>query len=109
MLSEVERISLYVGLNDKDTKNQLIASEVAKQVINYVLVKNGLDFTLFECKGVYTHESGEIVIENSFKIEILCFNPDSQKPISKVIESLKVMLNQESIVVTSESIKSKLA
>lgn len=104
------KTSLYVGLNDKDTKKQIIIDSVAKEVIIYAIVKQKLDFTLFECNGVYTHENGVAVIEKSFKIELLCFDNEKtfNEKILQVVKDLKIMLNQESIAVSREYIESEL-
>lgn len=104
------KTSLYVGLNDKDTKKQIIVDSVAKEVIIYAIVKQKLDFTLFECNGVYTHENGVSVIEKSFKIELLCFENEKtfNEKILQVVKDLKIMLNQESIAVSREYIESEL-
>ena len=104
------KTSLYVGLNDKDTKKQIIMDNVAKEVIIYAIVKQKLDFTLFECNGVYTHENGVAVIEKSFKIELLCFENENtfNEKILQVVKDLKIMLNQESVAVSREYIESEL-
>ena len=104
------KTSLYVGLNDKNTKKQIIMDSVAKEVIIYAIVKQKLDFTLFECNGVYTHENGVAVIEKSFKIELLCFENEKtfNEKILQVVKDLKIMLNQESVAVSREYIESEL-
>lgn len=104
------KTSLYIGLNDKDTKKQVILDSVAKEVIIYAIVKQKLDFTLFECNGVYTHENGVAVIEKSFKIELLCFENEKtfNEKILQVVKDLKIMLNQESVAVSREYIESEL-
>lgn len=104
------KTSLYIGLNDKDTKKQIIIDSVAKEVIIYAIVKQKLDFTLFECNGVYTHENGVAVIEKSFKIELLCFENEKtfNEKILQVVKDLKIMLNQESVAVSREYIESEL-
>lgn len=104
------KTSLYIGLNDKDTKKQIIMDNVAKEVIIYAIVKQKLDFTLFECNGVYTHENGVAVIEKSFKIELLCFENEKtfNEKILQVVKDLKIMLNQESVAVSREYIESEL-
>lgn len=104
------KVSLYIGLNDKDTKKQIISDSVAKEVIIYAIVKQKLDFTLFECNGVYTHENGVAVIEKSFKIELLCFENEKtfNEKILQVVKDLKIMLNQESVAVSREYIESEL-
>ena len=106
------KMTLYVGLNDQNTKKQEIDTQVAKQVIYYVLLNNGLDCTLSMNKGVYTHrESGTVTIENSFKIELLCFDKSFCSfiiKIRKVVNYLKTCLNQESIAVVKEYLNTEL-
>ena len=105
------KMTLYVGLNDQNTKKQEIDTQVAKQVIYYVLLNNGLDCTLSLNEGVYTHrESGTVTIVNSFKIELLCFKDFCSFIIKvrKVAKYLKTCLNQESIAIVKEYLKSDL-
>lgn len=105
------RITLYVGLNDKESKKQEISSETAEQLIYYILLNNDLDCTLSMNKGIYTHrESGTVTIENSFKIELLCFESFCSFiiKVKKVVNYLKTCLNQESIAVVKEYLNSEL-
>ena len=46
---------LTIGLNDKDTQNQIINTPEAKQIISETLInKYGVfAFTMIECAGVY--------------------------------------------------------
>ena len=97
--------TLYIGLNDKDTKQQEISTlDAFKIVLNSV--KSCYDgATVKECKGFYTHSDGSITIENSFEVSILF--ADEVKTRS-VIEMLKTMLNQESIALQREEVTSEL-
>lgn len=54
--------------------------------------------------GIYTHDSGEIVIEKSFRIEI--FSP-SESGLNDLITALKGALNQESIIQESTIVTSQ--
>jgi hypothetical protein len=52
---------------------------------------------MFECSGVYKMEStGNIVFENSIRVEIA--TDEELTAASDIIESLKIKLNQESIM-----------
>ena len=88
-------VNLYIGLNDKDTKQQELTNLDAKAEISTILLKyfpNG--FTLQECQGMYRHEDGTVVCENTIKVTI--FNYDFVG-ISDVIKEIKYKLNQESV------------
>ena len=88
-------VNLYIGLNDKDTKRQELTNLDAKAEISAILFKyfpNG--FTLQECQGMYRHEDGTVVCENTIKVTL--FNYDFVG-ISDVIKEIKYKLNQESV------------
>lgn len=105
------KMTLYVGLNDQDSKKQEISNEIAEQLIYYILLNNCLDCTLSMNKGIYTHrEQKTVTIENSFKIELLCFENEQTfiNKIKNIVSYLKTCLNQESIAVVKEYLNSEL-
>lgn len=62
-------------------------------------------------KGIYTHrEQKTVTIENSFKIELLCFENEQTfiNKIKNIVSYLKTCLNQESIAVVKEYLNSEL-
>ena len=88
-------VNLYIGLNDKDTKQQELTNLDAKAEISTILFRyfpNG--FTLQECQGMYRHEDGTVVCENTIKVTL--FNYEFVG-ISDVIKEIKNKLNQESV------------
>lgn len=90
-------VNLYIGLNDKDTKQQELSNLEAKAEISAILFKyfpNG--FTLQECQGMYKHDDGTVVCENTIKIILLYCNTGM---LFEVIQDLKDKLNQECIAV----------
>lgn len=90
-------VNLYIGLNDKDTKKQELSNLEAKAEISAILFRyfpNG--FTLQECQGMYKHDDGTVVCENTIKATIFDYEFVG---IFKLIEELKQKLNQESIAV----------
>lgn len=87
---------LNVGLNDKDTKLQKIDSIEAYKIVENTLLNNGLSgYTIYQGKGLYKHETGEITQENTLIIEMI-FTTD--EIVNKIIKILKQVLNQESIL-----------
>lgn len=102
----MKRFDLYVGLNDKNTKTQVLDTITCYKVVQNVLIKAGISgFTIFEANGFYIHDNGEIAIEKSLKIEILF---TTEEIIKKIVEQLKTLLNQESVIVQQQNIKSEL-
>ena len=90
-------INLYIGLNDKDTKRQEITNLDAKAEISKVLFKYFPDgFTLQECQGMYKHDDGTVVCENTIKVILFDYKIRLG---SDVVKDLKEKLNQECIAV----------
>jgi len=91
------RVSFYIGLNDKDTKTQKISTLAAFTIVENIFntfCEYGA--TIRECKGIYRHENGEKVIENTLEAFTYDITDETIKAIVKV---LKDTLNQESILV----------
>lgn len=101
----MKKFTLYVGLNDKDTKKQEISTSEAENLVNYVLLNHVEGATIFQAKGIYKHENGMSVVENTLRIELLFTDVETVK---KIVEILKDLLNQESIAVQIETIDSEL-
>ena len=90
-------VNLYIGLNDKDTKQQELTNLDAKAEISTILFRyfpNG--FTLQECQGMYRHEDGTVVCENTIKVILFDYNIGL---VLDAVEDLKLKLNQECIAV----------
>ena len=101
----IKKFTLYLGLNDKDTKVQMISTLEAYKVVSNILAKDFDGGTIFEAQGIYKHDDGTIVIEKTLRIEILF----AELPQIKIlVELLKKMFNQESIAVQEENIESSL-
>ncbi len=102
----MQKFSLYVGLNDKTTKMQEISTIQAYKLITNIVVANKVDgFTILEANGYYVHEDKSIFIEKSLKIEFLFIDIEV---IKKIIEDLKIALNQESIILQKENVTSEM-
>lgn len=94
-----------MGLNDKDTKTQLIGTLEAYKVVSNILAADFGGGTIFEAQGIYKHDDGTVVFEKTLRIEILFAEREQVKVL---VEQLKKMFNQESIAVQEESIDSDL-
>lgn len=98
----IKQYTLFLGLNDKIKKVQLINTLEA-----YKILMNLLDgATITESTGFYKHESGELVIEKSLQIQILDFNNNIN--INALCEKLKTIFNQESIACFEAMVESRL-
>lgn len=100
----MEKITLYCGLNDKDSKKQEINTIDAYKIAVNVVLKYCGGATILEADGIYTHENGEIIIEKTLKIELIDIDNVS---INSIISELKTVFNQESILKQREIVTSE--
>lgn len=101
----MEKYTLYLGLNDKDTKTQKIGTIEAYKICNNILMNYTDGATIFEANGLYKHDDGTIVVEKTLRIELLFVDENT---IAKIVKQLKEVFNQESIAVQNEIVNSKL-
>ena len=92
----MKKYTFFLGLNDKDTKKQIVTTEWAENfVLQYVAWVLGWG-TVSLCKWVFQHDNGTIVIENSIKIETLWFKEDAIY--NEFAHCLAKEFNQESVL-----------
>ena len=101
----IKKFTLYLGLNDKDTKVQMISTLEAYKVVSNILAKDFGGGTIFEAQGIYKHDDGTIIVEKTLRIELLFV---SKSTVKEIVDTLKKMLNQESIAVQHEVVESEL-
>jgi hypothetical protein len=90
----MKKITLFIGLNDKDTKTQLVNTSEAIEILSGYIVKNLGIGTLSEAAGVYTHDNGETISEKTIRAE---FYTDDVNAVKGFAEFAKSALNQESV------------
>ena len=101
----MEKFILYLGLNDKDKKIQLISTIEAYKICMNILKNYTEGATIFEANGLYKHENGNFVIEKTLRIELLFIN---EKTVKEIVNELKKIFNQETIAVQKENVNSYL-
>lgn len=100
----MKKITISVGLNDKETKVQEIATDAAKGIIINNIFAVGLEgATITMGTGIYKHENGEIVVENTV---IAAFYTNEVDKVVNLCNILKKDLNQESIAMEIIEIES---
>lgn len=100
----MKKITLYVGLNDKDTKTQKIDTLEATKIVSNLITTLCDGGTIYNATGIYKHDNGSIVFENTLKIELF---DTTDNIITKLIDTLKKILNQESIIKQTEDVNSE--
>lgn len=98
----MKKITLYVGLNDKDSKTQKITTVQAFKMLSNLCLMYTEGATIYDARGIYKHNDGTTIAENTLRIEI--FDP-VENNIMPLIKTIKKALNQESIgIETTETI-----
>lgn len=90
----MKNFTIISGLNDKDTKTQLISTTQAEELIAGIILQYTGGATLTRCKGIYTHDNGATVYEESIKAELSGIDTETAL---KIARDIKAVLNQESI------------
>ena len=89
-------INFYIGKFDKLTHKQELSNEYILNAIHKILTRHEvLGYTVASCKDCYTHDSGAIVREPSYKVTVF----DIPINIKQVCNELKLQLNQENIMI----------
>lgn len=88
---------LYIGLCDKDTKKQCFSDHIMDSQIRAIVRDHGIDsFTMQNATGVYTHDNGLTVLENTRIVTIMDMGDFR---LLDLVDDLKIILNQECIMV----------
>lgn len=102
----MKKITLYIGLNDKDSKVQEVSTLDAYKMVSNII---GVGSTITEGRGIYKHDDGTVVSEVSLIVELLDFdNTLSKGWVKNKVEMIKAMLNQESVAVQEQEVVSEL-
>ncbi len=96
------KYTLYVGTNDKDTYKQEITSNECVSIVTTVCVKYTGGCTLSEAHGYWTDEKNNITIEYTI---VVILEDISEETVYKICDELIVELNQNSILVETNNVK----
>ena len=92
----MKKVTMFIGLNDQNTKKQEISTIEAYKMVQNVCAEAFGGSTIFEGKGTYTHENGEMVFENTL---ICIVYTEDLEGVKKAAVTIKTVLNQESIAI----------
>ena len=104
----MKKLTISIGLLDKDSKTQLINNDDAMQKVNSCFLSRLDAFTVYFAKGVYTHENGSQIQENTIRVEVVTFNDKDYNNTIQSIKEVKKALNQETILLEKQAIDSFL-
>ena len=95
--------TIYIGLNDKDSKKQLIKNKQAMELVNSVVLRYADGCSLYSGKGTYKHNDNSIVKENS--LQLILYGV-LEETVRSICNEVKAVLNQESVIWQSEVVNS---
>lgn len=87
---------VFLGLNDGESHKQEISTEDAMSLVSLYLASHFEGATVYNGIGVYKHEDGTIVRENSLIIELIYV---SDFMVESLVKHLQQVLNQESVMI----------
>lgn len=87
----MKKITFYIGLQDKDTKAELIKYDEACKIIANRLVV----FTVQKAQGCYQYIDGSLCFENTLIVTV--FENYSDNYIKVLVNNFKLDFNQECI------------
>ena len=101
----MEKITLYVGLNDKDTKQQNFSTLEAYKITENIAKSHDAQCSIFNAECVFKHDDGTATIEPMLKVNL--FNI-SEAALLEIVRLLNNVFNQEEILVHKEVITRKV-
>ena len=94
--------TMYVGTNDKDTYQLEMPLDEARDIVHNTMMDHFSDgFTMYDAKGVWRDEHNVVTLEYTF----VCVLEHADKTeVYKAADELIVKLNQNTILVVSNSV-----
>lgn len=93
--------TLYVGLFDQHSHTQRFTTVEAFKIVDTLILSRFGGATISESHGIYRHGDGTTVIEPSLRIELV-HQTEDQPLLDSLVQDIKLVLNQESILVTRQ-------
>lgn len=102
------RYTLSVGLNDRETLLPVADYQSASDNMAGRLAQLGVGCTITRGTGVYKHERGDVVVEETVVISIIDFDGTAGAKLGAFIDGVKRDYDQESVAVITDKIESEL-
>ncbi|MBQ6653960.1 MAG: DUF3574 domain-containing protein [Erysipelotrichaceae bacterium] len=97
-MNEVRQTTIYIGLNDSETKTQIHETDKYIEILKIVCQNYHVAFSVNMVNGGYFHDDGTYVEENTLVLTLL----DVEKEvIQEIAQDLCAFFHQESVMVTS--------
>lgn len=97
MYNPTEKYTIYIGLNDKDTYEQIISTEDGIRMVNGICSRYVDGYTMQTAKGGWMDEKKILTEENTL---IYSFYGATDEEIMQIMDDVLKELNQNSILIT---------
>lgn len=97
MNNQVTQTTIYIGLNDSQTKLQKFGTEKYVSVLKNVCRNFHVAFSVHRIEGGYFHENGEYVEETTIALQLM---DTPEEKVYEIAKDLCAFFNQESVMVT---------
>ena len=87
-------VQVYIGLNDKRTRVQEISTSAAAEYIARIAADSIGGATISKAQGVYKHDDGGIVTEETIRLELLEDSNEARQMAARICYEF----NQESVL-----------
>ena len=94
---ETQQYTIYVGLNDSETREQKLMTEKYVSLLKKVCYSYSVAFSVNFITGGYFHADGTYVEENSLALMLMDVE---ESTVDAVAQDLCAFFNQESVMVT---------
>ncbi|MCR4949740.1 MAG: DUF3574 domain-containing protein [Solobacterium sp.] len=98
----MKQTTIYIGLNDQDTKKQEHETSKYLSVLKRVCVSYKVPFSVQLIQGGYIHENGEYTEENTLVLSLIGVE---RELIEEIAKDLCVFFHQESVLITSDEVE----
>ena len=100
--NEKIQYTMYIGMNDKDTYEQLISTEDAKTIIDNICFKYLDGYTIQDANGSWVDENGLVTHENTI---VCCFKDTDNDTVYKIADEVIKTLNQNTVLIEKDLIQ----
>lgn len=99
------KYSIYLGMFDKDTKEQEISNQDFLNIVRKIMRLNKINnYTIYKGKGHYMSEL-QVVTEPSIIVEIIDYIDYCKKFTDTLKYQLRTELNQEDVLITKQEVE----
>jgi hypothetical protein len=100
------KYNIYIGMFDKDTKTQVLSNTEFLNTVRKIMRLYNIDcYTIYKCKGHYKHIDNTVICEPSINIEYISKYDLYNNYFVGLINNIKTLLNQESVLITKQDIQ----